>query len=742
MGTRPTFDLEALFTPRSIAVVGASPRGDLATTVRDNIARVGGSTPCYFVNPRYDEIDGSRCYPDLAALPEVPDTVLIGVNPLRAASLTREAAAAGVPAVIIPGGGVVEGGAAAERMQAEVAEVAAETGIAVLGPNCMGVVDLTTANATYIDDLPPTLRRGAVEGIAQSGSVTDAFIHAGPRIGWSRIVSCGAEVVLDLCDYLAHAIDDPFTEAILLFVEGFKRPERFLALADRALAAGKPIFAVKVGRSPQAQAAAIAHTGSLAGDDRVTDAAFRAAGVVRCDDLDDLLEAGALITGARRLRRSARRGRTGVITVSTGEGSLIADLASRTGLDLPPIPPAAEARIRAELPTMGHVGNPLDPWGAGEGGPTYRTCFDAFATSGAYDVLVLVHDFPFRSQAGEVALATELAAELVTSTAGRPDILPVYVSLTSGDATTEVLDLLDAAGGVPALRGTVAAFSAIARLATWERWAADRALAGPTRPAWPDLARQTPRRIVDPGDRPTPIVDPVSATLGESASLAELGAAGLPVVDVVAVAVPDPASPAGREVAAKAAVEAAHEFGGHVAIKLDADLTHKSDVGAVVVGVGEDGVPAAVAAVLEAGLNAGVAIRGILVQPAAAPGIELIVGGRRDPGFGPVVAVGLGGVLAEVLDDVALRLAPVTEDQALTMLDELRGAAVLQGTRGRRGVDLAAVAALVATFSRTFVAHPAWVEAELNPVIATPAGVLAVDGLIVIRDMAGQVEHA
>ena len=444
------FDLERLFAPRSIAVVGASLRSGIATTVRDNIARVGGSQPCYFINPKYDEVDGTRCYPDLASLPEVPDTVVLAVNPLRAAQFTREAADAGVRTVVIPGGGVVEGGEAAARMQAEVREIGIATGTSILGPNCMGMVDLTTRSATYIGDVTPWLRRGGVAGIAQSGSVSDAFIHAGTRIGWSRVVSCGSEVVLDLCDYLAYCLDDDATHAVVLFVEGFKRPERFLALADHALAIGKPILAVKVGSSLQARSSAVAHSGSLAGEDRIVDAALRAAGVIRCADLDELLEAAELVAGARRLGRSVGRGRTGVVTVSTGEASLIADLAPRTGVDLPPIPEATRARIHADLPTLGYIGNPMDPWGADETEHAYGACLRAFAESGAYEVLAVVHDFPFRSQAGEVELATELAAELAKATADRPEVLPVFVSLTSGDATPEIQAALDAAGGHPA----------------------------------------------------------------------------------------------------------------------------------------------------------------------------------------------------------------------------------------------------------------------------------------------------
>ena len=286
------------------------------------------ATRCYFVNPNYDELHGQPCFPSLDALPERPDVAILALNPLRAATITEAAAAAGVPAVIIPGGGVVEGGAAAAAMQAEVARIAREHGLALVGPNCMGVIDLTSNAATYIGDVSPYLPKGGVAGIAQSGSVADAFVHSGSRVGFSRIVSCGSEVVLDVCDFLAYCLDDPETSSVILFVEGFKRPERFLALADRALELGKPIMAVKVGRSEQAQVAAIAHSGSLAGEARATDAALDAAGVIRCADLDELLETAELVEGMRRTGRSIGRGRTGVVTVSTGEASLVADQAA------------------------------------------------------------------------------------------------------------------------------------------------------------------------------------------------------------------------------------------------------------------------------------------------------------------------------------------------------------------------------------------------------------------------------
>ena len=723
LGAPSTIDLRPLFAPRSIAIVGASPRGWIAETVRDNLRAMGSDTRCHFVNPNYGEMLGQVSYPDLAALPERPDVALVALNPLRAAMVTADAAAAGIPAVIIPGGGVVEGGSAAAAMQVEVATIARRHGLALVGPNCMGVIDLTTNSATYIGDVSPYLPRGGVAGIAQSGSVTDAFVHSGSRVGFSRIISCGSEVVLDVCDYLAYCLDDPETTSIILFLEGFKRPERFLALADRALEMGKPIMAVKVGRSDQAQAAAVAHTGSLAGEARATDAALDAAGVIRCADLDELLETAELVEGMRRTGRRVARGRTGVVTVSTGEGSLIADMAPRTGVDLPPIPDSARAAILERLPTMGYIGNPLDPWGAADPAIAYGACFEAMAASEAYDVLVLVHDFPYRSLPAEVETANEVALQLLAATRQRPALLPVYVSLTSGEPSAATKALLDEHGdGAPLLRGASEAFTAIASVARWERIRERRLARGPWRADWPALARDRVSYGASHDPESGAAAPPV-AILSERESLDLLRAAGLAVT--AAIAVPE----------AEAAVAAARAFDGRaVALKLDAKgLAHKSEMGLVALGLtGDDEVRAAAIELLASGRRHGLEIRGLLVEPMAAPGLELIVGMRRDAAFGPVVVVGLGGVLAEVLDDVSVRLAPVPVEEALAMLSELRGARILDGVRGRPAVDRDAVAEIIVTLSRVAMARPDIVEADMNPVIASPDGALAVDALVVV----------
>jgi acyl-CoA synthetase (NDP forming) len=727
---RRSVDLGPLFAPRSIAVVGASPRSDTARILGDNIRRLGSGARCLLVNPRYEEIAGQRCYPDLAALPEVPDIAVVALNPLRATEVMRQAAARGVPAVIIPGGGVIEGGEPAARMQAEVAAIAAAEGIALLGPNCMGVIDLHAPSATYYDDLPELVRGGTV-GIAQSGSVTNAFMNAGTRIGWSRIVSCGSEAMLDVCDFMAAALDEEATDSIVLFVEGFKRPDRFLALADRALAQDIPVLAVKVGQSAQAQAAAVSHSGSLAGDARAGAAAMRAAGVILCDDLDELLEAAALVSRARRFGRRVGQGRTALVTVSTGEASLIADLAPRTSLDLAPIPAAARAAIATAFPTLTHIANPIDPWGVGEELPTYRLTFDALVGSAAYDVVGLVHDFPFGSPQSETGLAIALGAELVAATANRPDVLPVFVSLTAGDPTPEVVSTLDQAGGVPILRGAIAGLGAIPRVAWWEGRHARRIKSGPVRAAWTDLARDVPAVGYDPiarlgsaaRERHAPVVIP------ERESLELLRAEGLSVVASIAVNGTD------SKAMLEPAAAAAERLGWPVAVKLDAPgLAHKSEIGAVVLGVANRReLDVALRRVLAAGRDHDP--DGVLIQPMAPKGIELIIGARRDAQFGPLVLVGVGGINAEVFDDVVVRIAPIDAGHAQQMLDELRGARLLDGVRGGRASNRGAIAELIAGLGRALEAHPSWREVDLNPVIAGREA-LAVDALIItdVRD--------
>jgi acyl-CoA synthetase (NDP forming) len=351
--------------------------------------------------------------------------------------------------------------------------------------------------------------------------------------------------------------------------------------------------------------------------------------------------------------------------------------------------------------------------------------FEAMAESGEYDVLVQVHDFPYRSMAAEVATADEVTRALLDATRDRPSLLPVYVSLTSGDPPPETKAVLDEGGdGAPLLRGAREAFRAIGSMARWTRRHEARRATGPWRTAWPALAADTTAYGWDRASlRAARSIAESGRPLSERESLDLLRAAGIAVT--AAAPVTDAAG----------AVDAARAFGaGPVVLKVDAaGLPHKSDLGLVRLGLrGEEEVRVAAAELLATAASNGIDAHGLLVEPMAVAGVELIIGARRDASFGPCVMVGLGGVLAEVLDDVAIRLAPVPVEVAMAMLDELRGAALLSGVRGKPPVDRRALARLVADIGRFLIGRPDVIEIDLNPVIATPAGAVAVDALVVV----------
>ncbi len=298
----------------------------------------------------------------------------------------------------------------------------------------------------------------------------------------------------------------------------------------------------------------------------------------------------------------------------------------------------------------------------------------------------------------------------------------MYVSLTSGEPPPETKAVLDeAGGGTPMLRGALEAFRAIAEVARWERRHERRLTAGPWRASWPAVAADRTSYGLEARHAPAPARGSVS--LSERDSLAFLGAAGLPVTE--AFSVPD----------AAAAVAAARRIGHRVALKLDAEgLTHKTDMGAVALGLhGDDAVYSAALTLLETGRRRRLAVRGLLVEPMARPGVELILGLRRDPQFGPAVLVGVGGTLAEVLDDVAIRLAPVDAETAEAMLDDLRASRLLRGVRGGSAVDRGAVASMIVTLGRLGTERPDILEVDLNPVIASASGPIAVDALVVLE---------
>ena len=539
---------------------------------------MGSATRCHFVNPKYDELHGQPCYPSLDAPARSARTSrIVALNPLRAASVTEAAAAAGVPAVIIPGGGVVEGGAAAAAMQAEVGRDRARARHRARRPELHGrhrpgrqQPRPTSATSRR------TCRAAASPGSPSRARSPTRSSSPGSRVGFSRIISCGSEVVLDVCDYLAYCLDDPETNSVILFVEGFKRPERFLALADRALELGKPIMAVKVGpqragagrRRRPLRVARGRGPGDRCGARRGRRHPLRGP---RRAARDGRAGRGHRAGPGRSRRPRPDRGRDGLDRRGVAHRR---PSAGRPGVDLPPIPAAARAAILAALPTMGYIGNPLDPWGAADPATAYGAAFEAMAASGRVRRRwCIVHDFPYRSLPSEVATANEVTAQLLAATA-RPARDPAGLRLADvGRAATRDQGPARRAGrrGAAPARRPSRRSRAIASVARWEGRRdlrrEGRAVAGGLAGArrGPTSATARTRR------RCPPAPDRLERACPSATAWPSLGDAGIAVTD--ATFVPDAAS----------AVAAARRFGRPVALKLEATgLTHKSDHGGVV----------------------------------------------------------------------------------------------------------------------------------------------------------------
>jgi acyl-CoA synthetase (NDP forming) len=688
--------IDALLEPRSIAIVGASPTSYVGLVLCENLRSLGYEGAVYPINPRYDEILGWRCYPTLADLPGEVDAVVSAVRIGLAPEILRTAGERGARAAVIPGGGFTETGASVLETHREIADVAARFGMAVAGPNCMGVITPGRRASMYIGTIPPSLLPGRVALVSQSGSVIEAAVNMGPRIGFSALISCGTEAVTTVGQYLRFLAADDETEAVTLFIEGFRDPAGFVDGARTLRRAGKPLAVLQAGRSKAAVAAIAAHSGSLAGTDEVVTGLLHQLGAIGVDDLDELFEVAELL-GHGRLPKGRR---LFVVTDSGGEANLVMDHAEALALELPHPSEGLVRRLQARWPNFSFIGNPIDPWGVD---PDYHSLYAEILDAAAQewvDVVAMALD-KVTEWAGEneVELGVAAAVALIQGTKGR-DVLPVFLTLhATGSAAPSVRDPLRAAG-VPLLHGLRPAMVAIRRAWYWRQWR-------PRTPVPVEVGPWVELRIREAG----PI-------LSERTSRTVLAAYGIPLVPGEAAA------------SADEAVAAAERLGYPVVVKADAaGVAHKAAAGLVELGVAsEDGVRRTCAEMQRRMEELGADSAGVLVQ-ATARGVELICGMRLDPAFGPVILVGAGGVLTEILHDVAVRLCPAAPEDLEEMLEECSAGRLLRAV----GADPAPVQAVLAALSRLALEHPEIAEVDVNPLFAGPSGVAAADALVVLR---------
>jgi acyl-CoA synthetase (NDP forming) len=677
--------LDALFHPSSVAVVGASddPR-KWGNWLARGALRGEGRRPAYLLNHRGGEILGRRAYPALSELPEAAELVVIAV-PEAAVSATVDAALSiGARAIVVISAGI-QGSAEADAVDAELAARVRAAGALLVGPNCLGVLD----SGTELELVPNPLPAGSIGLISQSGNfaLELALLAEPERLGFSRFVSLGNQADVGAAELIAELAAHEETRLLALYVEDFRDGRQFARAAALAVEAGKPVLALAIEQGAATTRAVRSHTGALASDGAVIDAACRSAGVQRVRTPRELVDAASAL-----LRCSPARGRRiAVLADGGGHGSIAAGVAADAGLELPQLSDEVALSLRAQLPAGAAVANPVDLAGGAERDVhTFDRLARELLSADEVDGLLITGYFGGYREYGEAVAIEELhTAALIGEAAratGRPAV--VHTMYPHGPAAGALRE-----AGVPVYESVERSADALRRLVT----------AGQPRPTGvPDVLPPAP---------PIASIDYASAR----GLLAEAG------VTLVAQ----------RTVTSAAeALAAAGELGYPVVLKALGRL-HKSDGGGVALAIADDEQLARVYEDFERRLAAPRC--SVERMAPLAEGLELLIGARWDARFGPVVLAGSGGVYAEVLRDTALALAPVGEDAAVAMLDRLRCAPLLHGARGRSPLDLGAAAAALAALSRVAAAHPELAELEINPLLVLPAGALALDARAVVH---------
>ena len=691
----------AMLKPRSVAVIGAG----------ENPSSVGGRAfyalvdhhftgDLYAVNPKYEAMAGYRCYPNVSAIPAVPDVALILLAPARAVEALAECATKGVKYALLLSAGYAEVGGEGVGFQQKIVEIARQSGIRVLGPNCGGMVNV-------IDDIPlgffPSLRlqnfpRGHVGVVAQSGGVGAILLNKAydRGIGLSHMITTGNEADLSCADFLQFLVDDPATRSIALYFEGLTDPAGLMKGIDAALAAGKPVVLFKGGVSPAGEAAATSHTAALTTSLGVLEVAFKQKGVALVDDLDDLLDIAAFL--ARRFEPSAPSA-VPIIT-SGGMGVMAADQFEKYNVPFARLKPDTVKALQSILPSFAAVRNPLDITAQYLNQPDlFERCLRVLAAADEVGVIM-----PSLAMVGDNAAKFAQDIVKVTEETG----VPMAVAWSTGSLVEEGYKIVRAAG-IPVFHRIETAARAIG-------FALDYV-------ARAEAARA--RRIFSLG----PSAPPPRQGARDFEVLEWLRAQGVPV------------APARLAKTADEAVAAAETLVYPVALKVvSRQVPHKTEAGGLRL---ELTSPSGVREAWEAIVGSvrryrpDAVIDGLMVQKMVKGNIEAIVGLKRDQRFGWAVMVGLGGIFTEVLHDVSLRLAPVTAEEAEEMIKELRGVKLLEGTRGRARADAKGLAGLVSKLSVLAASlGDAASELDLNPVLVMDAGqgVACVDALLVERD--------
>jgi acyl-CoA synthetase (NDP forming) len=686
---------EDLFAPDGIALVGASEDRHYPRSILVNLLAQGYPPErIYPIHPRHQSVLGLPCHRSLASLPAPPSLVVLATQRDTVPGLLLEAAEAGARAAVVLADGFAEQGPEGRRRQDELAAICRERDLLMLGPNTLGFIAPVHGVGVWAGgELSVTPRAGALAIVSQSsGTLNLLLAQAGHRhMGLSVAASVGNEAVLQAADLIAYLAQDQDTKVIACFLETATHPARLARALEAAAAAGKPVVTLKIGRSERARRNAVAHTGRMASSGAAWEALLERTGAVVVHDLDELLETSALFLHQRPV---SGRGGLGIATISGGDCGLLADLCEELQVPLPEVGADTRAALVRALEKDALVGNPLDCENLRrEDRSRFDAAIDALCREPAFDLVAFRMQIDYEPSRSQRELYGDLLAR--AAAAGRMAALLTRSVEPLGSAWFEFCEGLDVAF-LPSYRTALASIGHFL--------------------GWRPRTSEPPTGVPEEMDE----AEPEARTLGWAETQAWLAQAGIPYAPSRLAATPE------------AAAEAAAELGFPVALKVaSAELAHKTESQGVRLGL-VSAPDVQHAAEEMAGRHTD--REGFEVQRMATGGVEMIVGMTRDPAVGPVLLAGTGGVLAELVADVALALPPLNELDALALIERLRGARLLHGYRGGAAADVTALARLLSGLSRFLVEQGQDVlEVDLNPVIVTPEGAVAVDALVRVR---------
>ncbi len=696
-----TNELVPFFSPQGVALIGASSNPDkISYCVLRNLTQYGYQGHVYPVNPHYQEIAGLPCYPDMANVPDPVDLAVVVLPAKLTPPVLQACGKRGVKAAIVISGGFKEVGPEGAIIEEECVAIARRYGMRLIGPNCLGTMDLHTGlNTTFLETVP---EQGSIGFLSQSGGVCGGVIDyiTGKHIGFSRFISLGNEADITETDIIEYLGQDPNTRVIAVYIEAITNGPRFMAVA-RQVSRQKPIVLLKAGRTEAGGKAVSSHTGALAGSNVAYEAAFHQCGVIEACSISELFDI-SLVLAYQPLPSGNR---VFVLTNSGGPAALAADSLSIQGMRLTELAPRTKATLQHGLDPVIQIANPTDMLG-GAGPGEYEFALPVVLSDPAVDAVLVILVPHLLLNPTEAASKICQVAKQVTK--------PIVTCFVGDHSIGQARQILHE-HHLPMYAFPETASRALSAMYHYVEWRNH------------DAEDQLPK--LDVNERAVQqMLENVNLlpTLGEAGARPMLEAYRIPVI-------------AGRLARSPAeAVEIANELGYPVVLKIvSPHILHKSEAGGIRLNLGD---PVAVTAAYRqlmqkaAATNPGVYLEGVLVEAMAPQGYEVIVGMRRDPQFGPLIMFGLGGIYVELLTDVSFRVAPLNRAEALAMIHETKAGRLLSGIRGHETADINAVVDCILRLSQLALDFPQIEEVEVNPllVLAQGQGAVALDGRIIL----------